>query len=275
MDVKAHFTSLTRELEALRDRVRNFSVDTPHWPTDGEWKESVLRAFLRGCLPSHIEPLRGFVVTPRRGTKQIDLLLYDNRQPVLFRDGDLVFVTPDAVLGIVEVKSNIRNRGDLREALASLADNAELIRTSKRRNDHLFVGLFSYTTHIRETGWRGVLDDLQDVARGRPHRIVSYVCLGCSHFSKFWDASPDDPAALAYNTWHSYELPNLAAGYFINNIVATVAGESVATNQAVWFPAAGKEFRRLGGKQFTPHNQRLHPTAARTDAARPRVSASR
>jgi hypothetical protein len=44
MKVKAHFESLNRELEALRDRVRNFSVAKPHWQTDGEWKESVLRA---------------------------------------------------------------------------------------------------------------------------------------------------------------------------------------------------------------------------------------
>ena len=131
MDVAAHFRSLTGELEALRDRVRNFSVATPHWPTDGEWKESVLRAVLRSYLPAHIEALRGFVVTPEMGSGQIDVLLYDNRKPVLFRNGDLVFVTPDAVTGIIEVKSNIADRGALREALRSLADDAAMIRRAR------------------------------------------------------------------------------------------------------------------------------------------------
>jgi hypothetical protein len=52
MDIRAHFASLTQELEALRDRVRNLSVEDPHWPTDGEWKESVLRAVLKSYLPA-------------------------------------------------------------------------------------------------------------------------------------------------------------------------------------------------------------------------------
>jgi len=79
-------------------------------------------------LPAHIEPLRGFVVAPQIGSGQIDILLYDNRKPVLFRNGDLVFATPDSVAGIVEVKSNIGNRGVLRDALTSLADDAAMIR---------------------------------------------------------------------------------------------------------------------------------------------------
>ena len=41
-------------------------------------------------MPAHIEPLRGFVVAPQIGSGQIDILLYDNRKPVLFRNGDLV-----------------------------------------------------------------------------------------------------------------------------------------------------------------------------------------
>ena len=252
MDVRAHFESLTRELEALKDRVRNFSVATPHWQTDGEWKESVLRAVLRGHLPSHIEPLRGFAVTLERGTGQVDLLLYDNRQPVLFRNGDLVFVTPDAVLGIVEVKSKIRDRASLRKALASLSEDADVIRKSRRRDKDLFVGLFSYETDLKAERHREVLEELQSVARGCRRRIVNHVCLGCSHFSMFWPHSPDGPATTAYDTWHSYKLPDLAAGYFISNLVAFVAEDSVARNVEVWFPATSKELQRLGSEPFRP-----------------------
>ncbi len=264
MDVKAHFKSLTQELEALRDRVRNFSVGTPNWLTDGEWKESVLRSVLRSCLPAHIEPLRGFAVTPAVGTGQIDVLLYDNRQPVLFRNGDLVFVTPDAVLGIIEVKSNIGDRTALRAALKSLADDAAIIRAAKRQGQDLFVGLFSYTTAIQDARWQDVLEDLQEVASGDRHRIVSHVCLGCSQFGKFWESSPDGVGGRSYDTWHYYTLTNLSAGYFVSNVVATTAGESVAHNEDVWFPAVGKELQRLGTMQFTPHNNALHPAGADT-----------
>jgi hypothetical protein len=254
MDVKAHFESLTRELEALRDRVRNFSVATPHWQTDGEWKESVLRAVLKRYLPSHIEPLRGFVVTPERGSGQIDLLLYDNRKPVLFRDGDLVFVTPDAVLGIVEVKSKIHDRSGLKDALDSLSDKAELIRSARQTQEDLFVGLFAYQTNLGPSRHGEVRQDLQHIARGSRKRIVNYVCLGCSHFTVYWHNEPNGSSVTPYDKWHSYRLPDLAAGYFINNLVATVSGDSVGLNLRVWFPQFSKEVRKLGSDRFVPHN---------------------
>jgi len=241
MDVKAHFESLTKELEALRDRVRNFSVDTPNWQTDGEWKESALRSVLRGYLPSHIEPLRGFVVTPDRGSGQIDVILYDNRQPVLFRNGDLVFVTPDAVRGIVEVKSNIHDRNGLRAALDSLSTNAEMIRSARQQQDDLFVGLFSYQTEIDAGHFMEVLVDLREAARTFRSRIINHVSLGCSHFIKFWEYSPSSPTRNDYDEWHSYSLINLSAGYFINNLVRSVAAYSVAINEGIWFPAISNE----------------------------------
>lgn len=210
-----------------------------------------MRAALRGYLPSHIEPLRGFVVTPERGTGQIDVLLYDNRKPVLFRNGDLAFVTPDAVLGIIEVKSRIPDRSRLREALGSLADDAELIRSARSKEKELFVGLFAYQTDLGAAKHREVRGDLQHCARGLRPRIVSYVCLGCSHFTMFWESSPDDLEA-SYDTWHSYRLPDMAPGYFINNLVATVSADSIESNLGVWFPAESKELRKLGFEAFKP-----------------------
>lgn len=250
MDVKAHFESLTRELEALRDRVRNFSVGSPHWLTDGEWKESVLRSVLRGYLPAQIEPARGFVVTRERGTGQIDVLLYDNTKPVLFRNGDLVFVTPDAAVGLVEVKSKITDRHGLREALKSLADDAEIIRACTG-DKNLFVGLFAYQTNLEAAHHAEVREDLQAIAQGCRTRVVSYVCLGCSHFTMFWKESPDDGSPL-YDHWHSYELHNMAAGYFINNLISMISDNSVDGSPDMWFPAETKELRKLGSDAFEP-----------------------
>jgi hypothetical protein len=252
MNVEAHFESLTREFEALQSRVWNL-IATQHWQTDGEWKESVLRSILRRYLPSSIEPLRGFVVTPDSCTGQIDLLLYDNRKPVLFRDGDLVFVTPDAVLGIAEIKSRISDRTQLKAALESLADDAEVIHGASRNVRGLFAGLFSYQTDMGPSRYRGILENLQLVARGRRERIISHVSLGCSDFSMFWEDSPDDETK-EYRKWHSYELHDLAPGYFISNLIYAVSSESVERNCEVWFPKTSKELRRRGAKEFKAHD---------------------
>ena len=46
MDAQAYFRSLTEEISALKDRIRNFIGDA-HWLSDGLWKESVIKAILR------------------------------------------------------------------------------------------------------------------------------------------------------------------------------------------------------------------------------------
>src|SRR5437867_11508345 len=104
MRPQAYFQSLTAEVDALKDRVR-YLIEDRHWQTDGEWKESVIRQVLRRHLPQSVSVSRGFVVTANATSRQIDVLIVDSSKPVLFRDGDLVFVTPDAVLGVLEVKS--------------------------------------------------------------------------------------------------------------------------------------------------------------------------
>ena len=102
MYVAAYYRSLTMELEALKDRVRKF-IQGHHWLTDGEWKESVLRSIIAQRLPDTVKIGRGFVLTESGLTAQCDILLYRADYPVLFREGDLAFITTDAVLSIIEV----------------------------------------------------------------------------------------------------------------------------------------------------------------------------
>jgi hypothetical protein len=248
MNVGAHYDSLTRELEALKDRVRNFN-NTRGWLADGEWKESVLRSLLRRYLPAGIEPLRGYVVTGSSSSKQIDVLLYDSRVPVLFRDGDLVFITPDAVRGIIEVKTRIDNRQQLARALAALAENASLVR-SRCADRKIFIGLFVYDSKISgEVGASGTLEEMRKAASGQTNRIVDYVCLGCSLFSSYWWYKPNEGQNL-YQRWHAYWLKNHAAGYFIVNLIETVAADSVVRNKDMWYPPEGREMHRLAELQF-------------------------
>src|SRR3990172_8423163 len=104
MRTEHYFRSLALEMDALKDRVRHL-IESEHWQTDGEWKESVVRQMLRRHLPASVTVGRCFVVGASQASHQLDVLIYDSSKPVLFRDGDLAFVTPDAVVGVIEVKA--------------------------------------------------------------------------------------------------------------------------------------------------------------------------
>lgn len=82
MDAAIYYRSLSQELDALKGRVR-YLIEDHHWLTDGEWKESVLRAVLRRHLPATVGVGRGFIVGPRGPSTQIDVLLYDASYPTV------------------------------------------------------------------------------------------------------------------------------------------------------------------------------------------------
>src|SRR5688500_4396773 len=107
MDTQAHFKSLAAEITAVKDHVQNL-IGSAHWPTVGAWKETVLRSILRRHLPPALQIGSGFVISENGRSNQIDVLIYDDSGPVLFRDGDLVIVTPDVVRAAIEVKTRIR-----------------------------------------------------------------------------------------------------------------------------------------------------------------------
>jgi hypothetical protein len=265
MNVVAYYESLTRELEALKDRVRDFIQDR-HWQTDGEWKESVLRSVIGRRLPDTVKIGRGFVLTETGPSSQCDILLYRASAPVLFRDGDLVFVTPDAVLGVVEVKSRA-NTATLRSALQKLA---EIGRSLGSHREHSFLGLFSYEVEIGND--HAVLDALRDLC-DLEVKVVDYVNLGCSTFVRWWSSSP---AGLSeYRHWHSYCLPNMSAGYFIANVIDFVSPDSVGSNAWLWFPEGGKESWRTDDAPFRARAMPPANSGIQTDAASRRQSRAR
>lgn len=244
MNVSDYYRSLSLELTALKDRVRNF-IEGGHWQTDGEWKETVLRSILRRHLPDNIGVGRGFIVNPVERSSQIDVLLYDTSKPILYRDGDLVFVTSDAVRGIIEVKSKIY-RNKFEEVSGKLADNAALVfrNTDEHdRVDNLFVGLFAYESDMNKDHAHTVLDGLQRISHRSSKRVVNHLAFGASLFVRFWSSSPD--GLDDYNKWHAYEVEDRAFGYFINNVVNVFASKSVSLNHYAWFPIEGKESNRL------------------------------
>jgi len=243
MDVVAYYTSLARELEAVRDRVRNF-IGHAHGLTDGEWKESVLRSVLRQHLPGTAVVGRGFVVRPNQQSRQIDVLVYGLSTPILHRDGDLVFVAPDGVRAIVEVKSRIA-AGEFGDVAGRLADNAAFVAggTVRQPSHRLFAGLFTYETEIGGTA--SILASLRDAARGDEARVITHVACGNSCFVRFWwdcpHTSTDHLVGRTYRKWHGYSVQDRAPGYFVGNLVQAVAADSADFQEDLWFPSEGKE----------------------------------
>lgn len=246
MSVEARFKDLARELEAQQNRVRQLLPRT-HALTDGEWKESVLRTVLERHLPRRIVVGRGFIRRGDEQSSQIDVLLYDDAAPLLHRDGDIVVVTPDAVRGVIEVKTTASRR-ELPDAFKKLAHNARIAAPPDMFTPGPFIGLFAYSVEgDEETSPDWVLPALRDNDPYPTGRAVGHVCLGPAHFVHYWSRRPDDWFELEpYRRWHLYKMPDLAPGYFISNVIEAIAPESVAQNRSVWFPEDSKEALVVG-----------------------------
>lgn len=230
MDLIEYHKSLHMELNAVRNRVRQL-MDDVHYLTDGELKESVLRSVLRRYLPNNISVGRGFIHNGRRCSKQIDILLYSSDHPVLFRDGDLVFVTPDAVKGIIEVKTNL-NYTTINTAIEQLNEQANII-----VNPNCFVGLFSYE-YEGDYNTR-LLERVCSNTRLRENNSkINHILIG-ELFFKYWkiDPSTHDPCSK----WHAYRLEELSYAYFINNLIEWVSKNSFNQYSKLWFPLDSKE----------------------------------
>jgi hypothetical protein len=238
MNITEYFKSLSLECEALKNRVRHF-IDDRHWLTDGEWKESVLRTMISRSCPQNISVGRGFVLTENTCSSQVDVLLYDNTRPVLYRDGDLVFIPPSACRAVIEVKSSY-SAEIYRNASSSISSVAELIRNSEPNQD-IFVGVFFYDMSVQNATI--ALSALKDLTDQSNNKTIDHVCLGKNKFIKFWKF---DPIGINqdYNSWHLYDLQDQAVGYFVHNLMSVLSNHNLIRNENIWFPAEGKECRR-------------------------------
>ncbi len=235
MDTAAYLESLTDELRSLKNRIRNFIGDA-HWQTDGEWKETILRSVLRRYLPKTVEVGKGFIITKQGQSTQIDILIYDATKPVLFRDGDFALITPDATLGVIEVKTRV-NRSELSEVLRKIDKIAKL----QRKHPKVpmpFFGLFSYEDS--EFDIHFALQTIKDVFFGFAVTPIHILSFGESKFIRFWECDPHDHRKPIHK-WHAYELEGKAPAYFLHNAIAFTCQQSVDENDELWFPMGGKE----------------------------------
>ena len=82
-------------------------------------------------------------MTPNSSSTQIDVLIVDANKPSLFKDGDLLIVTPDAVLGVIEVKTELRTKAEMLATLTKLSRIEEACRDVTGK-DRVWTGLFVF-----------------------------------------------------------------------------------------------------------------------------------
>jgi hypothetical protein len=224
--------SLTDELHALKDRIRNLAE---HWPTDGEYKEAALRTVLRRHLPSSLVVGRGFIVTEQSSSTQIDLLIADGSKPTLFRDGDLMFVTPDCVRAVMEVKTSLPASADVEECAVKLAKIGKLCQEHGEAVP--WLGIFSYEGTLQQAA---LLLNAVEAAYQQTGAVIDCLAYGKDRFVRFWKKGEiergDAPEAANVEKWRAYLLEHLASAYFVGNVVDALSTLSRKNNAFAWYP---------------------------------------
>lgn len=208
--------SISDELISIKDRVRHF-IDDSHWGEDGRYKEIILSQTIKDMLPGFASLGTGFVINGEEKTSQIDIIVYDNRYPLMFRHGDFIIATAKSVLGIIEVKTNL-NSGIISDTCSSAHRNGEII------SQNIFNGIFSYETDFAFNPDRRLPDSISTSLCENYSRI-NHIAFSTNIFMKYWSAGKPEGSVVAgenRNHYSFYELPNLSFGYFISNLIETI-----------------------------------------------------
>lgn len=246
----AFHESIAGEFEITKDRVRDL-IGSTHWQSDGQHKEAIVRRMLRSHIADSYRVGTGFVAYPefdnpeqnddRDTSRQIDVLITKSSRPTLFRDGEFVIVTPDAVCAVIEVKTS-RDATQIAEDLVKLVEEKDRLHRSS--NTQCKVGLFVFDDSPATD--ESVLSALCHAANGSISKTVGWIALGQDRFFRFWsNAHQEVRGQIQGPAWHSYKIERLAPAYFLSNTVVELDGTLTYDIQKMWFPIVGaKEIHR-------------------------------
>lgn len=205
-DYTAYQKSISNELISIKDRVRNF-IDDRHWGEDGRYKEIILSHALRQHLPESVSVGTGFVVNNNSLTKQIDIIVYRNDFPLMFKQDDFIIAPSESVLGIIEVKSKITAQvGE--KAIRNATENGRII------GRNIFNGIFAFESQNECFNNPCLRNELANSAG-----IVNHLCFGADIFLKYWETSYPRINPCTQDSYAVYQIEKLAFGYFISNLI--------------------------------------------------------
>lgn len=237
-DILAFQKSISKEIKTLKNRVRDL-IGGIHWGEEGRYKESIVKTVINRFLPQQLSIGTGFIISEQNGrilrSSQIDIIIYDNTFPLLFKEGDFIITTPQNVLGTVEIKTSLVNK-KIKEVIQKASENASMAINSK------FNGLFVFEKRqigIKEGNINNNLEEALKESAGK----VNHICIGENIFIKFWN-SGSDPKGNISPIYRFYGIEELAFSYFISNLIEKIAPTKVQDKPWFLYPiesANGKE----------------------------------
>ncbi len=241
--------SITKELEVIKNRVRDL-IGSANWPEEGRYKEAILSKSIENQLPNHISCGTGFILRERDGeqilSKQHDIIIYDNRYPLIMKYGNFIVTTPMNTHGVIEVKSNV-NPTLFRETFQKLENSLEDIFDDYNSK---FIGIFSFNfkkpngANYSISSGHVIKDTLKN-----SKKIVNHISLNEQVFIRFWNreeaSSFEEPLIVNNDFFNTYRLHDLSFSYFISNILHRVC-ENIDERYWHSFPIVGtKERHRM------------------------------
>lgn len=228
-DILEYHRSLAAELDAVKNRVKHL---TSHRVTQGSFKEAALRSVLRRHLPEKIRIGTGFVINGQSEcSTQVDLLLVDSDHPTLFKDGDLLIVTPGAVRGVIEVKTTLSGPQELTNTTRKVLDCKLLCREWPGWND-IFTGVFVYDAgNDQALNLAQAAKTCYDEGKG----LLDTFCYGTSLITSRGNVRQNDGDQIGSNciVW---DTPGLAPAYFNSFIISKLSRFEMMVNSSTWSP---------------------------------------
>ncbi len=207
-NLRKFYESTALEIIAIKDRVRDLIGDA-NWGEEGAYKESFLRNILRRVIPKSYTIGSGFIVKidndQVQSSTQIDVLIIDNKFPVLFSEEDFYIVSPNSVRAAIEVKTNAKNQR-LKQIIEKMNKIGNFL-SSTNPDRSIFNGIFSFEGDYSE---RYIKNNVKNDINGN---YVNHISLNNNLFLKLWRSSTQ-------NNYSVYKFENLSFSFFISNLIS-------------------------------------------------------
>ncbi len=213
------YRSLTDELHALNHQIHTFlSPAKPFLPAWG--LASSLRQLLRKYISADLAVARGIIVHTGACSELIEVLVYSQDYPLLYREGDTVFVSPQAVRGVLSV---VPEDGDLTAIESSLrtlgAAVSQVNANGETTKDACFSGLLAYSAAAHDAD--ELIAMLECIAGEHQNTGVSALCqVAGSHISLQQGATA---------RWTVYDEGN-SLGQFLAEFMTALGVEPIAVS---------------------------------------------